>query len=66
MLRGIKPSLIKKNLDKILEILQEKNITVLLAGMLSQETLGNDYKNKFDKIYPELKKNFKFLFYHFY
>ena len=62
MLRGIKPSLIKKNLDKILEILQEKNITVLLAGMLSQETLGNDYKNKFDKIYPELAKKFQVSF----
>ena len=66
MLRGIKPSLIKKNLDKILEILQKKNITVLLAGMLSQETLGNDYKNKFDKIYPELAKKFQVSFYHFY
>ena len=62
MLRGIKPSLIKKNLNKILEILQEKNITVLLAGMLSQETLGNDYKNKFDKIYPELAKKFQVSF----
>ena len=62
MLRGIKPSLIKKNLNKILEILQEKNITVLLAGMLSQETLGDDYKNKFDKIYPELAKKFQVSF----
>ena len=62
MLRGIKPSLIKKNLNKILEILQEKNITVLLAGMLSQETLGEDYKNKFDKIYPELAKKFQVSF----
>ena len=40
MLRGIKPSLIKKNLNKILEILQEKKINILLAGMLAQETLG--------------------------
>jgi len=62
MLRGIKPYLIKKNLQRILEILKEKNITVLLAGMLSQETLGNEYKNKFDKIYPDLAKSFQISF----
>ncbi len=62
MLRGIKPSLIKKNLNKILEILQERNITILLAGMLSQETLGKEYKNKFDGIYPELAKKFQISF----
>ena len=44
MLRGIKPSLIKKNLNKILEILQEKKINILLAGMLAQETLGKNTK----------------------
>ncbi|MAZ06995.1 MAG: arylesterase [Rickettsiales bacterium] len=62
MLRGIKPSLIKQNLNKILEILQERSITILLAGMLSQETLGNEYKNKFDSIYPELAKKFQISF----
>ena len=62
MLRGIKPSLIKNNLNKILEILQEKGITILLAGMLSQETLGNEYKKEFDKIYPELAKKFQISF----
>ena len=62
MLRGIKPSLIKKNLQKILEILEEKKITILLAGMLSQETLGIEYKNKFDRIYPELAKKFQISF----
>ena len=59
MLRGIKPSLIKQNLNKILEILQERNITIILAGMLSQEAFGNEYKNKFDSIYPELAKKFQ-------
>ena len=44
MLRGIKPSLIKRNLNQILEILQKKKINILMAGMLSQESLGDDYK----------------------
>jgi acyl-CoA thioesterase-1 len=62
MLRGIQPYLIKKNLNKIIEILKERNVTILLAGMLSQETLGNEYKNKFDSIYPELAKKFQISF----
>ena len=62
MLRGIKPSLIKQNLNKIIEILKERNVTILLAGMLSQETLGNEYKKKFDSIYPELAKKFQISF----
>ena len=59
MLRGIKPSLIKQNLTKIIKLLQKKKITILLAGMLSQETLGKEYKENFDKIYPELAKTFE-------
>ena len=66
MLRGIKPSLIEQNLNKILEILQEKNITVLLAGMLSQEHWENEYKKNLITYILNLQKNFKFLFYHFY
>ena len=56
MLRGINPSQIRQNLDKILEILKEKKITVLLAGMLAQEAFGEKYKREFDKIFPELAK----------
>jgi len=62
MLRGIKPSLVKQNLDKILKILQEKKIKVLLAGMLSQEIFGEEYKETFDRIYPELAKKFQISF----
>ncbi len=29
---------------------------------MSQETLGKEYKNNFDKIYPELAKRFKISF----
>ena len=66
MLRGIDPSLVRQNLNNILKELKKK-INVLLAGMLSQNTLGQEYKNNFDKIYPELLQiNIKFLIYHFY
>ena len=62
MLRGIDPTIIKQNLNKILETLQKKKINVLLAGMLSQESLGEEYKKNFDRIYPELAKKFKISF----
>ena len=56
MLRGIDPNIIKENLKNILLILKEKNINILLAGMLSQQTYGEKYKTNFDRIYPELAK----------
>ena len=62
MLRGIKPNLVRKNLNRILEILREKKVTVLLAGMMSQETFGKKYKNEFDKIFPELAIKFNVAF----
>ena len=42
--------------------MQEKKINILLAGMLAQETLGKEYKNKFDDIYPKLAKKFQISF----
>ena len=62
MLRGINPDLIRKNLNKILEILREKKIQILFAGMLSQETYGKKYKNNFDEIYPQLANKHKVAF----
>tara|TARA_Y200000002_G_scaffold310845_1_gene267709 strand:+ start:179 stop:820 length:642 start_codon:yes stop_codon:yes gene_type:complete len=62
MLRGIKPSFIEQNLNKKIEILQENNIVILLAGMLSQKTLGDKYKTQFDNIYPKLAKKFQIPF----
>ena len=62
MLRGLDPNIIKKNLNNILLILREKNISILLAGMISQNTYGNEYKTNFDAIYPELAKKFNVSF----
>ena len=62
MLRGINPIQIRQNLNKILENLTEKKITVLFAGMLAQESFGEKYKKEFDKIFPELAKKFNVSF----
>ena len=62
MLRGISPNLVRQNLNKILETLTEKKITVLFAGMIAQEAFGQKYKKEFDKIYPELAQKFNVSF----
>ena len=59
MLRGLNPTIVRENLNKILEILKKKKKSILFAGMLSQDTLGKEYKNNFDRIYPDLAEKFK-------
>lgn len=62
MLRGLDTTTIKKNLENILLILQEKNINTLLAGMLAQNTYGEEYKTNFNAMYPELAKKYNVSF----
>ena len=59
MLRGIQPSETKGNLEKIIKMAQDKNIEIILAGMIAPISHGLNYKKKFDKIFPDLSKKFK-------
>ena len=47
MLRGIKPNETKENLEKIIKIIIEKNIKIILAGMIAPESHGKEYRDKF-------------------
>jgi acyl-CoA thioesterase-1 len=58
MLRGINPIETKKNLEKIIQISKQKNIAIILAGMIAPTTHGFSYKKKFDSIYPNLAKKY--------
>ena len=62
MLRGIQPLETKGNLEKIIKIAQDKNIEIILAGMIAPTSHGLTYKKKFDKIFPDLAKKFKIEF----
>ena len=62
MLRGITPSETKNNLEEIIKIAQNKNIKVILAGMIAPTSYGIKYKNNFDKIFPDLSKKYKLKF----
>ena len=59
MLRGIQPTETKSNLEKIIKKAQDKNIEIILAGMIAPTSHGFNYKKNFDKIFPDLAKKFK-------
>jgi acyl-CoA thioesterase I len=58
MLRGVEPAVTKAALDAILGELKARNIKVLIAGMKAASNLGQDYKMRFDAIYPALAKKY--------
>ena len=58
MLKRINPKETKKNLEKIIKIILDKNIGIILAGMVASPSHGLNYKKKFDKIFPDLSKKY--------
>ncbi len=65
-LRGLPPKVARANLEKIIARLRERNIDVLLAGMLAPKNWGADYGTAFDAIYPELAAKHGVLLYPFF
>ena len=58
MLRKINPKQTEQNLEKIIKIIQDKNINIILAGMVASPSNGLGYKKKFDKAFPNLAKKY--------
>ena len=65
-LRGIDPAVTRAALSDILRRLKARNIAVMLCGMLSPPNYGQDYAERFDKIYPDLAKAFDVPLYPFF
>jgi acyl-CoA thioesterase I len=55
-LRGIEPSTVRDNLDKMIEKIETSGAKVLLLGMLAPPNWGEEYKHAFDEIFPELAR----------
>lgn len=66
MLRGVDPSVTKKNLAGILDKLKEKKIPALLAGIRSPANLGSFFQGRFDHIYRELSDEYDVPLYPFF
>ncbi len=65
-LRGLDPTQVYANLDRILARLKTAGCRVILAGMLAPRNLGYEYSSKFDRVYPDLAKRHNVLFYPFF
>lgn len=65
-LRGIAPEQSEQNLDAMLARLRQRNIRVLLAGMLAPPNMGRDYAEKFNPIYQRLAEKYNVPLYPFF
>lgn len=54
LLRTMPPEKMKANLAKIIEKAKEKNVKVLLAGMLAPPSVGAEYQKKYNNAFPDL------------
>ncbi len=61
-LRGIDTALVKDNIGKIIQRLQENGIITILAGMKMVRNLGDSYTNEFDAIFPRLADTYDVIF----
>lgn len=66
MLRGISPDVTERNLVSMIERLQERDISVVLAGMVAAPNLGPDYGERFNGIFPRLAETYDLSFYPFF
>lgn len=55
-LRGVDPSTVRDNLDKIIQEIKAAGAKVLLLGMLAPPNWGEEYKSAFDRVFPELAR----------
>ncbi len=65
-LRGILPAQTTRNLETIIQKLENRNVQVLLVGMRSPPNMGQKYVDDFDAIYPKLAEKYDLLFYPFF
>jgi acyl-CoA thioesterase-1 len=65
-LRGIDPETTRKALDRIVARLQEKGISVLLAGMRAPPNMGADYAARFDALFAAVAQARKVPLYPFF
>ncbi len=54
LLRGVPVERMKSNLDRIIAKTKEKNVKVLLCGMLAPPSMGNDYQREYTAAFPAL------------
>ena len=62
MLRGIAPEVVRTNMIGILEVIKGANIPLMIVGSYAPNNYGSDYKEDFDRIFPELAQDYDALY----
>lgn len=62
LLRGLPVDKMKENLSRIIKKAKEKNIKVLLCGMLAPDTMGAKYQQDYLNAFPDLAHEHKVAF----
>lgn len=65
-LRGISPDITRANLTAMLKRFDERDIDVILVGMLAPPNMGSDYSAQFNAIYGDLARQFDVPLYDFF
>ncbi len=58
-LRGVPVSDTKKNIEKMIQFCKNKNWKIILAGLKVPPNYGPEYAGEFEKIYPDLAKEYQ-------
>lgn len=53
-LRGLSPSALEQNIDRIVERLKARNVKVLLAGIYAPRNYGREYASEFDAVFARV------------
>lgn len=64
-MRGIDPAETERNLAAIIERLRERDIKVLLAGILAPPNFGYEYEVAFNNVFPAVAERFHVAYYPF-
>ena len=62
LLRGIDPAVSRANLEKILQAAAERDVPVLLVGLVATANMGPSFKQAFDQMYPDLSAQYDTLY----
>lgn len=65
-LRGISPEVTEKNLETVIEKLKERDVEILLAGMMAPPNMGKSYGEKFNSLYERLAQKHEVSLYPFF
>lgn len=65
-LRGLPVDFTRENIDKMVARLKERNIGVILMGMLAPPNMGSAYEDAFNPIYPKIAEKYAITRYPFF